>query len=133
VLRFLPADASGNLVVNGAHSVEIPDSGGNTVPTALGASLVVVYRDPSLPLNAIVIYDGGYTMDNSTGSMTQTIRGFYQADAPSAKSSPKLTHIVGSGQANKSERLLLPDWHPSSIHSTRQRQQLGQSDVSRHA
>jgi hypothetical protein len=110
VLRFLPVDANGNFVVNGAHAVEIPDSGpsGNTVPIAIGASLVVVYRDPSLPLNAIVIYDGGYTMDNSTGSMTQTIRGFYQADGTAAK----MTHIVGSGQANKSERLLLPGLAP---------------------
>ncbi len=110
VLRFLPVDPNGNVSVNGAHTVEIPDSGpsGNTVPIALGASLVVVYRDPSLPLNAIVIYDGGYTMDNNSQSMTQTIRGFYQADGTSAK----MTHIVGSGQANKSERLLLPGQAP---------------------
>ena len=61
-----------------------------------------------MPLNAIVIYDGGYTMDNDSQSMTQTIRGFYQADGTSAK----MTHIVGSGQANKSERLLLPGLAP---------------------
>ena len=60
VLRFLPVDAHGRFVVNGPHTVEIPDSGpsGNSVPIALGASLVVVYRDATLPLNAIVIYDG---------------------------------------------------------------------------
>src|SRR5215510_13736890 len=110
VLRFLPVDPDGAITVNGPHTVEVPDSGpsGNTVPIALGASLVVVYRDPSLPLNAIVIYDGGYTMDQNHESMTQTLRGFYQAGGPAAK----ITHIVGSGQANKSERLLLPGRSP---------------------
>jgi len=110
VLRLLPIDPDGAIVANGSHIVELPDSGpsGNTVPVALGASLVVVYRDPSLPLNAIVIYDGGYTLDQNHESMTQTIRGFYQAAGPSAK----ITHIVGSGQANKSERLLVPGRAP---------------------
>ena len=110
VLRFLPVDADGRFVVNGPHTVEIPDSGpsGNGVPIALGASLVVVYRDATRPLNAIVIYDGGYTMDQSHESMTQRLRGFYQAAGPAAK----MTHIVGSGQANKTERLLLPGLAP---------------------
>ena len=78
---------------------QLPD--GNGV-TALGASLVVIYRDPTAPLNAIVIYDGSYTMDQSNESMTQRIQGFYQP----ATTNGQLTHIVGSGQANKSERLL---------------------------
>ena len=43
-------------------------------------------------------------MDNSTGGMSQTIKGFYDP-APVAG---KITHIVGSGQANKPERLLVP-------------------------
>jgi hypothetical protein len=110
VLRLLPVDSNGNIVVNGMHAVELPDSGpaGNAVPIALGASLVVVYRDPAMPLKAIVLYDGGYTMDRSNETMTQTIRGFYQAAAPAAR----MTHIVGSGQASKSERLLLPGLSP---------------------
>jgi hypothetical protein len=106
VRRFLNVDADGRFVGNGNYTVQVPDSGpnGNTVPIALGASLVLVYRDPRLPFNAIVIYDGGYTMNQSQDSMTQTIKGFYQA----AGTTGRITHIVGSGQANKMENLRLP-------------------------
>lgn len=100
VLRFLDIDATtGKFTVNGLHQVQLPDGGGTT---ALGASLVVIYRDPAAPLNAIVIYDGAYTMDQSSESMVQHIQGFYQP----ATTRGKLTHIVGSGQPTKSERLL---------------------------
>jgi hypothetical protein len=102
----LPVDADGRLIANGNHVVQIPDAGstGNGVPIALGASLVVIYRDPRMPLNAIVLYDGGFTMNNSQDTMSQTIKGFYQA----AGTTGKITHIVGSGQANKFENLRLP-------------------------
>jgi hypothetical protein len=106
VLRYLDVDTgTGKLSVNGTHLVAIPDSGsnGNATPLALGASLVVVYRQTGMPLSAIVFYDGGYTLDNSTGQMFQTLGGFYQPANPAVA---KLTHIVGSGQANKSETLL---------------------------
>jgi hypothetical protein len=148
VLRFLPIGDVKGLPNFGKHlvndadlqahgkaalTVELTDSGsGNGVPNALGASLVVIYRDPdpSAPLAAIVIYDGGYTMDNSTQVMLQTIEGFYEpADLPSVLG--KMTHIVGSGQANKSERLLIngreyfnpfqgsqgPDWDNFTINN----------------
>ena len=106
VRRFLNVDADGRFVGNGTYQVQIPDAGsnGNGVPIALGASLVIIYRDPRLPLNGIVIYDGGFTMNNVTDSMTQTIRGFYQA----AGTTGRITHIVGSGQLNKTETLRLP-------------------------
>ena len=98
ILRFLRIDeTTGKYKVNGAYQVQLPD--GNGV-TALGASLVVIYRDLAKPLNAIVLYDGAYTMDQSTEGMFQSIKGFYDGGA-----SAKLTHIVGSGQANKSEIL----------------------------
>ena len=98
VLRYFDIDPlTGKFRVNGAHQVQLPDGGG---PIALGASLVVIYRDPTLPLSAIVLYDGGYTMDQTTEGMFQRLRGFYDAGA-----SAKVTHIVGSGQANKSEIL----------------------------
>ena len=121
VRRFFPVDAdSGRLIVNGPHEVRVPDSGssGNGLPIALGASLLVVYRDnrvdPRAPLKSIVVYDGGYTMDQTNESMSQTLRGFYQT-AASPTTAARLTHIVGSGQANKSERLLLPGWIQSSV------------------
>ena len=98
VLRFLRVDeATGKYKVNGAYQVQLPDD--NAVK-ALGASLVVIYRDTDTtkPLKAIVLYDGAYTMDQSTEGMFQSIKGFYDGGA-----SARLTHIVGSGQANKSE------------------------------
>jgi len=109
VRRFLNADADGRFVGNGNYVVQLPDNGpsGSNTPLALGASLVLIYRDPRLPYNGIVIYDGGYTMNNATDSMTQTIKGFYQAAGPTGK----ITHIVGGGQANKTENLrLLHRW-----------------------
>ncbi len=103
VLRFLDVDPrTGKYVVNGTHAVQLPDDNSTL---ALGASLVVIYRDPSLPLAAIVINDGDHTMDNRSQSMTTTIRGFYQASQ--ASPAARLTHIVGSGQANKGERVLV--------------------------
>jgi hypothetical protein len=106
VRRFLNADADGRFTGNGNYVVQIPDSGsgGNGVPIALGASLVMIYRDPRLPFNGIVIYDGGYTMNNVFESMSQTLKGFYQA----AGTTGRITHIVGSGQLNKTENLRLP-------------------------
>jgi hypothetical protein len=125
VLRFLPVPTDGNgnpigkrlvndtdLISNGfdLHTVTLPDSGtGNQVPATTGASLVVVYRDPNAagPMRSIVIYNGGYTMDQNTDSMTQTIQGFYQASTTSPVA--KMTQIVGDGQANFSERLMFGD------------------------
>ncbi len=106
VLRYLAVDSgTGKLSVNGTHVVAIPDSGssGNATPLALGASLVVVYRQSSLPLSAIVLYDGGFTLGNNTSQLFQTIGGFYQPANPAVA---RLTHIVGSGQMNKAETLL---------------------------
>ncbi len=114
VLRFMPVDpATGKHPVNGLNGqgfpVQLPDAGsGNVVPASAGASLVIVYRDPvpdpKTPLRAVVIYDGGYTLDQSTQGFTQTLKGFYQAST--ANPSFKLTHIVGDGQANFSDLLL---------------------------
>ena len=100
VLRFLQIDGvTGKYKVNGAYQVQLPDD--NEVK-ALGASLVVIYRDTDTtkPLKAIVLYDGAYTMDQRTEGMFQSIKGFYDGGR-----SARLTHIVGSGQANKSEVL----------------------------
>ena len=125
VRRALPVASDGRYLVNDAdlqaaglpagHEVKLPDAGrGNKVPSTAGATLVVIYRSPpdpdgtpaaSLqPLTSIAIYDGSYSMDNSTQMMTQTIQGFYQASNTSPIAS--ITHIVGNG-STKSERLLL--------------------------
>ena len=99
VLRFLPVGDDGRHQVNGLHPVELPDQGKKkSTPIALGASLVVIYKDPNLPLSAFVIYDGSWVMDNSTRGMTQTIEGFYDP----ANVGGQMTFLVGSGQANKS-------------------------------
>ena len=102
VLRLL-TDAEGKIVGNGTYEVQVPDSGpsGNGVPMALGASLVVVYRHPLKPFNAIVLYDGGLTIDNNTRTYDLAIRGFYQPRTTAAE----ITYVVGSGQANKAENL----------------------------
>ena len=97
VLRFLPV-VDGRQQANGDHPVGLPDLGNsNAAPIALGASLVLIYRHPDMPLSAFVIYDGSWAMDNATQGMTQTIEGFYDpAPVPG-----ELTHIVGSGQATQ--------------------------------
>jgi len=126
VLKYLPfptvanGQPAGQRLVNDADllnngsaptTVSLPDSGGGgrTSPSTSnqaflteGASLVVVYRVATDPLRAIVIYDGGFTFSSNTPSMTQTVRGFYEA----SKTNPvaKMTHIVGNGR-NFQEKL----------------------------
>ena len=108
VRAFLPMDANGNVIGNGSYQVKLADSGSNGggTPLTLGASLVIIYRvlSPAVPLNSIVVYDGATTPSNSSSSMSQQLAGFYQA-----ASSPvaKITHIVGNGQPNKSESVML--------------------------
>ena len=54
-------------------------------------------------MRGIVIYDGGFTMDQGSDSVNQTIGGFYQASTnnPSAQ----MSLIVGDAQPNFPERL----------------------------
>src|SRR5712664_4045861 len=108
VRPFLPLDVNGKVQGNGSYEVKLADSGSNGggTPLTLGASLVVIYRvlSPAVPLNSIVLYDGAAAPSNSSSTMSQTIQGFYQAaTSPVAK----ITHIVGDGQPNKSEGVLL--------------------------
>src|SRR5262249_32936432 len=64
--------------------------------------LVVVYRYPGAAMKAIVLYDGGFTLD-TTHPMTQTIQGFYEASKIDPRAS--LTEIVGNGSAGIHEKL----------------------------
>jgi hypothetical protein len=112
-LRAYRADVRPYLVVNGQYQpngpfqVRLHDSGsnGNSTPLTEGASLVVVYRTLNAPLKAVVLYDGAWTMNQTTAGMFQTIQGFYQAASPDATPRGRLTHIVADGQANFSEEL----------------------------
>ena len=109
VLRYLPVDKAGSVrVANGAHTVKLPDNGGNGNGNILftdGASLVVIYRllsPGATPLRSVVIYDGTYTMAKNMPAMTQTIGGFYQAASGAAA---KMTQIVANGQSGFTETL----------------------------
>ncbi len=107
VKRFLPIGSDGRHVVNRSHSILLPDTGNaNKMPKTLGASLLVVYRSPSstAAMNAIVIYDGSYTLTNSLRGMTQILKGFYDPAAVPGK----MTHIVGAGQASRNELFVAP-------------------------
>ena len=108
VLRFFDVDSNGKYILNAAHQVRLRDSGatGNITPFTLGASLVIVYRDlaPAVPFSSIVVYDGGWVLNQGSEVVTKTLEGFYDS---SSDPSAKLSIIVGEGQDNFSERVLL--------------------------
>jgi hypothetical protein len=123
VRPLLPVDANGNIqtpnaVTPGSYQVGLADSGSNGggTPLTLGATLVILWRvlnpavpgapfTPSQPLTAIAIYDGAFTPSNQTNpEMSLMMQGFYQ---PDGIHKAKMTHIVGNGQANKSESVKL--------------------------
>ena len=117
VRAFLPVDANGKIQPNAAYEVKLADTGKNTPPFPLGATLVMVYRilAPEVPLNAVVIYDGAFAPSNQSQIVTQPMIGFYQ---PAASPMAKLTHIVGNSQSNKLEQVTfhgqqLPDLYPT--------------------
>jgi len=131
VLRFLPIPTdgtgrpTGQRLVNGTHSVSLPDSGaggsqspssGNQAFLTEGASLVVVYRVPGALLRAVVIYDGGYTFSSANPLMSQTLAGFYQASATNPAA--RMTHIVGDGDANFQDTLTVNGSVPAGVSPT---------------
>jgi hypothetical protein len=121
VQRFFPRVRPANpnepvqVKVTGSHTVTLPDMGGsNQLPSTLGAGLVIVYRvtgydpatgyqRPRMPLRSVLLYDGGFTMNQQNQQMQVTLQGFYEA----SRSSPlaRMTHFVADGQANKTERV----------------------------
>jgi hypothetical protein len=119
VRGYLPMDANGNVLANSTYEVRLPSSS-STTPITLGATLVLIYRviSPAVPLNSIVIYDGAFaTGSTTTLTMSQPVQGFYDADT-----TPKwrVTHIVGSGQANKFETASLNNVPLPNLYSTGQ-------------
>lgn len=95
---------------NGVYAVKLADSGSNGggAPLTLGATLVVIYRviSQAMPLKAISLYDGSFAPSNASQSMTVNIQGFYEA-ASDVPPMAELTEIVGNGQANKPEQLVV--------------------------
>jgi hypothetical protein len=101
--------------VEGSHTITLPDMGGsNQLPSTLGAGLVIIYRvtgydpatsyqTPKMPLRAVVLFDGGFTMNNSSRQMQVILQGFYEASRTSPNA--RMTHLVADGQANKTERV----------------------------
>jgi len=129
VRPFLPVDVNGNAQGNGSFTVGLADTGsnGNGVPFTLGATLVMIFsvQSPLVPLNSIVLYDGAVAPNNSLSTFSQPIVGFYQAAAPIVGTPPlatspvaKITHIVGNGQANKSEIVMLNGVTLTSLYGT---------------
>ena len=116
VLRLLPeqVDASGNptgkRLVNDTdlqshgfapHSVTLPERNGNQVPSSAGATLFVVYRDPTQPLTSITVFDG-ISVQAPGATTTQPLRGFLQSSTTHVA---KMTQVVGSGAGNSTDRL----------------------------
>jgi hypothetical protein len=115
--RTRPADPSQPVQVDvtGAHQVTLPDMGNsNQLPSTLGAGLVIVYRrvgydpasgysKPLAPLRSIVLFDGGFTLNQQNKLLQVTLEGFYEASrtAPNAH----LSQLVADGQSNKTERV----------------------------
>jgi sugar lactone lactonase YvrE len=109
VNAYFPIGANGVRFASGSFSVSLPD-GGTALPLTEGASLVVIYRvlvapnstnPPSLPLKAVVIYDGSVVQ---TASTTQNMRGFY--DSAGAGESTALYSAGGSWSNNSGSAAL---------------------------
>ena len=121
---LLPVDANGNIQPNTTYQVSLPDTGkAGQPPFTEGATLVIIYRllVPTVPLNAVVIYDGAFAPSNTAQTTTQPLVGFFQAgNDQSAPIASKITHIVANGQSNKVEQVYLNNYdaHGNLVHST---------------
>ncbi|MGC8229979.1 DUF3344 domain-containing protein [Pseudobacillus badius] len=90
VTHYFRADVTG-IAVEGNNIVEITPGGGETLLE--GASLVVVYSNPSLPAKTIIINDGGVAVVFEP--VSTTFDGFFASNAPVEA---RTTYIVGDGQ-----------------------------------
>ena len=128
VSGLIPVDANGNIQPNNrqlntpAYQVSLPDTGkAGQPPFTEGATLVIVYRllVPTVPLKAVVIYDGAYAPSNAAQTAIHPMVGLYQAgNDQGALIASKITHIVGNGQANKLQQVYLNNNDANSGHST---------------
>ena len=108
VLPFLRVQ-NGKRTAIDTHTVVLPDSGsGNQVPSTTGASLVFIYRVAGQPqLTSTVIYDGGFTLNQTNPVLTQPLLGWYQAAGTGGAAT--LTQIVGNAQQNFTEAVTFKD------------------------
>jgi hypothetical protein len=124
VTALLPVDSNGNVQPNTSYQVSLPDTGkAGQPPYTLGATLVIIYRllAPTVPLNAVVIYDGAYAPSNTSQTVTLPMLGFFQAgNDQSLPIVAKITHIVGNGQSNKLEQVYFNNYDANGnlLHST---------------
>ena len=108
--------------VGGLTQIKLLDSGGgpqspttgNQVTHTNGASLIVIYRAPSLPMRSVVIYEGGLTANLDAPIQTIPMQGFYQARAlaandPLRPTGARITPLVGDGDANFGETVSVLD------------------------
>lgn len=118
VMPFLPeieiAPNQRKRTAIGTHSVILPESpNGAVVPSTAGATLVVIYRKAGLELASTVIYDGGFTLNHGSPSMTQPLLGWYQAQDGGSLAS--LTQIVANGQPNFTEAVTFKNESGSTL------------------
>ncbi len=108
VLPYLPVTPQG---LSGTPvAVSTPADWANGSRHAIGASLVVVYRllsnetdlggNDVVPLKAVVLYDGSWVPPGATGTMSQDLRGFYEA-APGSVGTATAIVNTGSGWAQQ--------------------------------
>jgi hypothetical protein len=83
---------------SGVTNGEDPWNVGSPAPDDEGASLVVIYANPTSPLTTIQLL-GGSTETDSGNLLTQTLTGFTATSSPSAST----TFIVADGQGLGSE------------------------------
>ena len=92
---------TGKYHVNDFYFVVVPDGfNGNNAVQSGGATLVIVYKDMAEPLRKITFFDGVYPKLETT-DLNQTLAGFYK----SAGTLSRMTHLVGAGGSNTSDRL----------------------------
>jgi hypothetical protein len=128
VSGLIPVDANGNIQPNNpkpntpAYQVSLPDTGkAGQPPFTEGATLIIVYRllVPTIPLKAVVIYDGAYAPSNAAQTTTQPLQGFFQAgNDQSAAIATRITHIVANGQPNKLQSVNLNAVNLPSLYGT---------------
>ena len=111
IVRFFDdVDGNGNALINGTtHTVKLPNNGGgNVTPFTVGASIVLVYRTHTDPLRAIVFYDGGFTINQATDTLTQPIQAVLRRVAQRLLT-PKPRSSWATAKRIFTERLLYSD------------------------